>query len=134
MSAASNRVPTVWHFLPCDRIDRWGHGAYSLTKVRLTIPNPFDRPAPRLFPELWLYIVATNATGPQEFQLQQTCLHDQTRVFYWTPFVIDFGDDPTAVHQVSRKLDDVVFWALGQCEFLLYCRGSQVASLVIDVR
>lgn len=128
------QAPRVWHFLSCDRIDRQGGGPYSLTRVRLEIPNPLARPVPRVYSELFLYLALSDGTGVHTFQVHQTCLRDQTHVVRWPAFTADLGDDPTAILEHAVRLDNVIFWANGQCEFHLYSGGRRLATAVIDVR
>jgi hypothetical protein len=52
----------------------------------------------------------------------------------WPAFTHDFGDDPTVIHEIPQRLENVVFWAAGQCSFGLYCAGRQLAEAIIDVR
>lgn len=88
------QVPVVRHFIPCDEATRWqGGGPYCLTRIR----HEFQALAGghvRTRSELCFYIQFADGIGTHTFRIQQVCLQDQTLIFPWPPFTIDFGSDP----------------------------------------
>lgn len=132
--SASNRIPIVRHFVPCQKID-------VLSGNRFTLHNVIHqfRPIPSgTFPhrvsELWLFVQLTDAIGFYHFRVELAYLEDPQLNMIWPPVTMNLGSNPLEVHNWPVQLKEIVFPGPGAYEFRLYYGRNLLASAPIFAR
>jgi hypothetical protein len=130
--AVAVRKPMVRHFIPCERIEVSGGGKHvSLHNLIQSISLTPGGAFPQVQPQVSLYVVMTDGTGKQSFEVELVGWDDQgeEESLYRTPtIVVELGTDPLAVRGWPINLRNITFPHAGRFEFRLWCGGELLAQ------